>query len=340
MSIYVSIPCLDIDQEIIKTIRSAKDNARNQDEIIISVAFIGNESFFNYVKNETKGYSNLILNYYPFDKNNGVGMSRYLAASKHTNEKYFLQVDAHTFFLQDWDHYLIKKFNKIKRKIKKDKIILSCLPGAYLYYNKNEVEDFNYSTSTSYPQYVKNKFLMDSPDNKPIVINGKSVDKFIPTFQDMSYEFLCRQTEESLLINFKKNDFAPLHKISAAFLFTDSFIQGNTFVEKDAYFWEEEITQSINLVGNGFSLVYAGETLPIMHFYLQYMFNNKGNRTSLSSIMKDDMEFYQNRILDNWLSFILDKKNIEKIKKYEKYSNINLIDGPSSEWFLPKDYSG
>jgi|LauGreDrversion4_2_1035121.scaffolds.fasta_scaffold101257_2 hypothetical protein len=338
MSVYISIACLDIDQELIKTIKSAKDNSSNPENITISVALIGNKKFFDYVKKETSMYSKIILEYYDFDKNFGVGMSRWLAASKHTNEKYFLQVDAHTFFAQNWDTFLIKKINDVRKKIKKEKIILSALPGAYLYYDKDGNKNFQYTGDTSYPQYIKDEFLMEL--EKPIEINKLYYNKIIPRFKDMSYKYISEKLDKNLYKEFKKNDFGPLHKISAAFIFTDSFHFGNTFVEKDAYFWEEEITQSINLMDEGYTLVYAGKNIPVMHFYIQYLFNGEGNRMSLSKLMENEMDFYRNKIINNWISYFSNEDNHSKIKNYEGYANLSILNGPEQEWFLPEDYSG
>jgi hypothetical protein len=336
--IYVSIACLDIDQELIKTIRSAKDNAKSPNNIHISVAFIGNEDFYSHIKNITADYSNMILNFYPFDSEYGVGMARRLAASKHTNQKYFLQVDAHTFFLQNWDSILIKKIKKAKKITKNDKVVISGLPGAYMYYNKEEKEIFNYYQETSYPQYSKDDFLISRSDHAPIIINEKNYFKFIPKFKDMHYDFISEQLGKEVYKKIKKKGFAPLHKISAAFMFTDSFKNGNTFVDEKSYFWEEEIIQSINLIENNFSLVYS-DSAPLTHFYRQYSFKGEGKRTTLIEMLNNEYDFYYDKVLFNWVGFINDINNLEKIKRYEEYANVDLINSSKSDWFLPKKYN-
>ena len=93
-SIYVSIACLYIDHELIKTIRSAKDNAADPDNVHIGIAFIGNTQFYDFIVERINfyGYKNISHQYYPLEGNLGVGHGRSLAQSMYAGQDYFLQV--------------------------------------------------------------------------------------------------------------------------------------------------------------------------------------------------------------------------------------------------------
>ena len=107
MSIYISLCCLGVDTELIETIKSAKDNSSDPENIHIGVAFIGNKEFCDKVTGETSMYSNIVTSFHEREGNLGVGRGRSLATNLYSGQDYFLQVDAHTFFLQDWDKFLI-----------------------------------------------------------------------------------------------------------------------------------------------------------------------------------------------------------------------------------------
>ena len=154
MSIFVSIACLDIDNEIINTVRSCIDNSSHPEEVFIGICFIGNENFFNTVKNNLFEYKNIRYLYLPMDGNLGVGKGRSGALSLYQQEDYFFQIDAHTFFLQEWDTTLINKLNYSKKITKNNKVVLSGLPGMYSY-GHDDVEEFFYDNRTLYQLYFK-----------------------------------------------------------------------------------------------------------------------------------------------------------------------------------------
>jgi hypothetical protein len=83
----------------------------------------------------------------------GVGYGRYLANEFYNGEDYYLQVDAHTRFAQDWDINLIDD-----HKIYTDqgcKPILTAYPSGYFYENSRIIYDKN--PSVVFADFEKNK---------------------------------------------------------------------------------------------------------------------------------------------------------------------------------------
>ena len=119
-TIFVSIPCFMDDSELFNTILSCFSNAKNPKNIKMGIAFIGDPIFYNNIKEKFEKFNNIKMQYYDFKNNYGVAKSRILARSMYAQEDYFLQIDAHALFEYGWDEYLINKFEKAKKEIKRE----------------------------------------------------------------------------------------------------------------------------------------------------------------------------------------------------------------------------
>jgi len=92
-SIYISLSCLYFDEELIKTILSAKNNARFPKRVYIGLTIIGNYDFYKYILDRTKDIENIQIKFFELEGNIGVGHGRSLAMSLYNNQDYILQVD-------------------------------------------------------------------------------------------------------------------------------------------------------------------------------------------------------------------------------------------------------
>lgn len=124
--IFVSIACYR-DPEIIPTVRDAYDKAKNKKKIIFGIyAQMSDEDVkldFDFIKNPNQ--VRLLV------KNNnrarGPAYARYIIYNKlYRNELYYLQIDSHTRFVENWDEELITMLGKLKANS-----VISTYPKGY-----------------------------------------------------------------------------------------------------------------------------------------------------------------------------------------------------------------
>lgn len=308
-TIYVSLPCLDIDHELIKTIKSAKDNAAEPDNVHIGIAFIGNEKFYEFIVERINfyGYKNISYKYYPLEGNLGVGHGRSLAQSMYNGQDYFLQVDAHTFFNYNWDSFVKERFDTISRAVNNQKTIISGYPGHYGYFDESGNETFWARDNFNYPMYLQGI----------LKVNGEA----IPSWGDYEPSYISADLDN--MIN--KYGFAPITKISAAFILGNKYFAEDNCLEPGSLFWEEEVCQSVNLIDRGFTMAYGGKTMPVHHFYTDENIKNKGNRSTLSQFTDSSI---WSKMVDSYNNFLSNPDNAKKIFAYESYADMSLKSGP------------
>jgi hypothetical protein len=287
--IYVSIPCLYYDDELINTVDSCIEN---YPDVTISIAFIGNKDFYKKSKKYLKKYKNVK---HLYSEELGVGKARILASSLYDNEQYFLQVDSHTLFFNDWGTTLIEQLENTIKITNNEKTIISGYPPRY---ERNKGKLGIYSNTLNYPVFLKNEFIFNA----------------IPKWEDQFIDLTV----------------CPLTKISANFMFGNKHFAKNLGVEESAIFWEEEPTQSVNLIDSGFSLAYPGTKAALAHRYLE----TAGTvRTSIFSFIENS----EQAVISNYYRYVLDPKNKEKIEKYQKYAGVDLIFG-IKEFTIPCNF--
>jgi hypothetical protein len=309
--IYVSIPCLHIDEELENTITSCFLNAENPELINIGIAFIGNYEFYEKFNSKFSHSKNIKTKFYELDGNLGVAKGRILAASMYEEEDYYLQVDSHMLFDKYWDYFLIEKMKKAKKEFKKDKIILTAYAGAYKYV---DIGNKNYSV-----QIIKNQFGYTYWIKNEFFVEERSIPKWSHDWANADDNFL------------------PMAKISAHMMFADGDLAKNLHIPENLIFWEEEIIQSIELINDGYTLVFPGIECFIYHLYHDQITNVKGYRTSNAPLYDEAGLGWQNivkKIELNFLEYL--KNNPEKVKKYEHYIGFDLLKGTTENRNIPK----
>ena len=210
MSIFISIACYR-DPEIVRTIKSAIDNASNLNELYFGVVlqeFEKDYPDFSWVPNLSIKYM------HPRDAR-GAGFARAEVMAMYSNQDYYLQIDSHTIFEKNWDLTCINEHNKAKDISKNDKIILSYFPPAFhiesngtIFFIKNDKEKPPYPTRQKPILNRRNEWTaeriefsdktMSAPEQSSTVLAGfifttGNIVKEVPYDPDISFfgEELC-----------------------------------------------------------------------------------------------------------------------------------------------------
>lgn len=315
-SIFIAIPSM-VDTETSVTIENAILSAKNPERVFIGVSFKDlNKKEYKKVLKLCKKYNNISTQFIKFKRNDisqyGTGDGRYRSHMLYSGQDYMLQIDSHTLFENNWDEYLINLFNECKKNTGLQKFVLT----SYLPYYSYTPERIKKDGDWSLPRYP---FLV--PDDFFLQYIPKWEDKPIP--KDMN-----------------DNRFVPCVKFNGAFAFGDkNFIQ-NTGVFKEAIFYDEELIQSINLIGNGFAMVFPNVVdLPLAHLYGDDINKFGGKRTYFSDLVNNErQQQIAKKVLINYFEYISDPKNKEKIKKYEKYAKMDVKRGAIIKAHIPKKF--
>lgn len=306
-TIYVSIACLGYDSELINTVSTCINSSSKKNNINISIACIGDAEFYKNIKNEFINFNNIKINFYDIKNNYGVGKGRNLAAKLYDGEDYFLQIDSHTLFLDNWDDDLITIFNKAK-EINNSKIILTAVPPKYTYMNI----DYKKLLAIAHEEF---QYIYCEKDKKRLDV--------IPVFNDHTFKELFPEKELEML----NNKIGHSIKVCAAFIFGDKDFAVNRCLEDTVLFWEEEIFQSIELLNNGFSFIYPYIQSPIYHYFLDANSDPNSRSKIINFIDMLDMtmdDFFTN-MKNNYISYMNNPANYKKIKAFEEYSEVKLI---------------
>lgn len=139
LSIFVQLASYN-DEELAKTVDDcfAKSSGNNVINIGIHECYINNKTEF---KN-----SHIKIQYSKAPENLGVGVGRYLANELYNDEDYYLQVDSHTRFRQNWDTLLIDNLNKYTDA--GNNCILTGYPPGY-WYEKDGSETLDLDAQTT-----------------------------------------------------------------------------------------------------------------------------------------------------------------------------------------------
>ena len=137
------------DTQIFDTLHSLYSNVSNPNKVKVIVHLQDIES--EYVKLLDLTYPNLEVIFTPFNQTKGVVWARNEIKDKYNNESYFLQVDSHSRFKENWDLILQTQLKSIKG----NKVVISTFPNHF-----------------DVPDPEKN--YLNLPHNTPLVI-----DRFI-----------------------------------------------------------------------------------------------------------------------------------------------------------------
>lgn len=128
-TIFISIASYR-DPECSKTIKSIFEKAKYPENIYVGICEQNDASNTleqcELIRKIPKGhvrYDNI-----DYTEAKGPTYARYKCAMLYNGEKYFMQIDSHTFFVKDWDVYLLKMYKDAEKKA--DKPIITGYPAS------------------------------------------------------------------------------------------------------------------------------------------------------------------------------------------------------------------
>jgi len=317
-TIYISMATID-DTETIVSINNAFETAKYPERVRIGLScFTKDFSYYENLLEETKN-KNVDILYNKLDptviKDFGTGLGRTRAISLYKDEDYILQVDPHTHFDKNWDEYLIDLLEDAKKELNHEKIVLTAYAGFYKY---NENMTPSRQVTDSRPRYAKyiRAFFMD----------------VFPMWDDFPVSDFMRNADKK---------YYPEVKFNGNFAFGDKEFAKNPGIYKEAFFYDEEIIQAVNLIWDGFYLVYPNtEYLPITHLYSGHINSLGGKRMFMTDYLSEkDARLAENLAKERYRQYLINPENKQKIKKYEKYARINLKFGAIKDNHVPEKFS-
>jgi len=317
-TIFVAFPALD-DHEIFATIEDAFKKAKNPERVFLGIApLYSSRRYLRDVKKFTKEFgkqirlSELRVTSTNIFKTLGVGKGRRAAANLYAGEDYVLQIDSHTWFAQDWDTKLIDLHKQAVKELGLTKVLLTGYAGHYAYSSESIREPYTDGGKLRYP------FISEEQRFSDIIPNWFDVP--------LPDDFLT--------------PFVPSVKFNANFSFGDKNFGKYNGLLDEAVFFDEELTQTINLTAAGFNLVFPNVKEPLIcHLYSDHFNEFSGARPALPDYMSPLLGIvFHKKTNDNFTTFVKDPKNQPAIKKWEKYAKCSLTFGPLRAGHIPEYY--
>lgn len=317
-TIFIAVPSLE-DSELIPTVLDAINKSSGNNAIVLGVAIASsNNKTFKQLKKIQKLYKeNIRLSYTKITPKNqidifGVGKGRLRAAALYNNEDYFLQIDSHAMFDDRWDEILISLHSEAKETLGLEKVIITAYAGKYY------VDDNG------------NRYLTGE-DNIPGT--HKKLGFLYNTFHtepryDIVPSWIVTKSE---LVRSMNDKFIPSLKFNANFAFGDKEFANNLGISKNEIFFEEELIQTLELMRQGFSLIYPNiDNATVRHLYADYAHNNEikqvYKRNNLATeFYKINLGYQQSLAIKNYLSYISNQNNRNVIESYQRYAKVNLF---------------
>lgn len=291
--IFAQIPAYR-DPELPKTINHLLQNAKNPDQIKIGIChqYHDNDEYIKEL-NKLKHLHNIKMINIPYHKSRGLGWARSLTNNLFGDEKYYLQLDSHHRFAENWDEYLID----ILESLNDEKAIVSGYP-------------FSYKPEKELDKYV--------PSNERCLQN--IVIKFVDT-----NNILQRRPEH---IRHKESPFRAKF-IAGGCLFTyGTFV--NDVPSDPQIFFNEEVPMSVRAFTHGYNL-YHPHLNVIWHEYVRkdkhkfwYDEETKKIHANLSKTTRQRID----KLLFNKGDVDLGKYglgNVRSLDDYKAYAGIDFV---------------
>jgi len=314
-SIYVAVPSIS-DDEFIKTLQRCLEKSSGAHEIHIGAIGIFYEDEYEYIEQFIKfcmTHNNIQFKILDRKTNVGVGIARREAFSFYKNEDFYLQIDSHTIFLQNWDSILINNLEKLKKYTNLQRVALSGYPPEYKYINTNEIYCHNGWGSQSVSVFTEGSLIKKT--NHGYGCSGCDQWAGLPLWEEVK-----------VFDNLKKYISNP--KISANYLFADSEFAKDylKLLVWDFSFFDEELVMSIEAYSLGWRFYAINDIVPLAHLYAEDMNEFSGKRSCL--LEEDILEL---NTKNKYLDYCLNPDNRDKIEKFEKYANVKIIELAESE---------
>lgn len=307
-SVYVSVPSIS-DTEFIKTLQRCLVGSSGENVVNIGATGI----FFTH-EVEEKNYfiefcknNNIRFNTVDREQNQGTGVARKLAIDLYEDEDYYLQIDSHSIFMKDWDSILINKLTYLKNFLKNEKVAITAYPPEYKYIDFENVTCQNGWNNQNVSRFIDGSLLSKTNHGA----GCKSCEQWEPL--PLWIEVNVNTFDEDIILN---------PKISGAYLFADKkFVKDYKSLIKWNYaILEEELVMSIEANALGWKFYTIKGDVPVAHLYAEDINIFSGSRSHLT---EDDVLELNTK--QNYLNYVLDPKNRNKIEQFEKHAHVDII---------------
>lgn len=307
MSIYLSLSTLE-DPEIVDTVRSAILQSINPDDLIIGVAATTGAAFYERIHAALYTFPQVRLLHLEPHWFSGIGMGRNMARFAYDDQDYIVQTDSHANFARGWDEEIVYLHDRASDKTGYRTILTGYAPP----YRRVRGQVIESDLFLRYCVYRDTKIgggaILRDWTKMPVADFPDSMDRY------------------------KDKWMLPANKIGADFM-VGNREWAETGLPHTAIFWEEEILQSINLLEDGFSLVFPNVEVPITHRY--YARGEAPSRQSADELYESTEEIVA-KINRNVASFIAN--NYDACKRYAEYSGYDLTNDTLSGTVVPRGY--
>jgi len=295
MSIFISIASYR-DPELVRTIRSAIDNAAYPKDLYFGIVLQEMEKFepdLSWVPNMK------LIKMHPKDAK-GAGFARAHAMTLYSGEDYYLQIDSHTMFEKNWDILCIEQLQKAQAIANNKKVILSYFPP---------------------PFHVQS--------NGSITIDKKSKTQLpYPTKQKPKLTKRNEWTAERLELSDKNGKNPELSTtILAGFVFTTGDIVNEVPYDPEISFFGEEICFAVRAWTRGWD-IYSPVVTILYHFYTREGYKKIWKDRNIRKLswkeIEDMSKIKQKRVLCGIEEGIFGVGNYRHIKLYEKMTGIDF----------------
>lgn len=295
--IFISIASYR-DPEVVRTIRSALDNAHSPDSLYFSVVL---QEFEKHAPDLSWVPNLSLVSMHPkFAR--GAGYARSIAMRSYNKEDYFLQIDSHTIFSKNWDLLCIDQHNKAKAISKNNRIILSYFPPPF-YIEENNTISFPTKDSERKPYPTKQIPFA----NKRKEWTAKRIE-----FSDQTFS----NPEES-------------STVLAGFIFTDGRIVKEVPYDEEISFFGEEICFAVRAWTRGWDIYSPSEKI-VYHFYgrerYKKIWKDSQIREKSWIEIENNSKEKQKRVLCGEESGIFGAGKKRSLKEYELFCGQNFSD--------------
>lgn len=137
-TIFVSIASYR-DENCPKTLLSLFENAKYPEKVFVGICQQNKIGDIPCIPSNFSYKNNIRIIYKNYSEAKGPTWARYLCSTLYNNEDFFLQVDSHSLFVEDWDIKCIEMIKSLEKspEIENKKVMLSHYPPSYHNYQKN-----------------------------------------------------------------------------------------------------------------------------------------------------------------------------------------------------------
>ena len=281
-----------LDADIRNTIENCFQNAKYPDKIRLGICW----QYDNATTLHKEFLDDLIQKYplqilkIPFSESKGVGWARKKAMQFYQNEKYCLQIDAHTRFVQNWDDIIIENYRRLKTIAEKP--LISCLPPAFSVVNERDL-------------HFENKYRMD-------IVH-------IPEVAGITNEYLLDYHHHTAYATENQSNTIPT--LEPCFIFSEGHWAKNVFPTEKVYYLGEDVATTLRSYMQGYDF-FAPEQNVVWHGASGSDTLKHYNTHNLQTVhhLNDRSMHY----LRDLVEFTDNSDGPRTIRDYEKFANVDF----------------